>query len=55
MVFGRHTTVQRKSSYISRCITELFIQITGWQGLQGEYLSTLLRTYGDTDGDGVDP
>ena len=44
MDFGRHASVQREPS----CITKLFVQVTSLQGLQGEYFSTLLRTYGDT-------
>jgi hypothetical protein len=45
--------MQRKASHITRCITELFIEITGLQGLQGEYFAALLRTYGDTVCDGL--
>ncbi len=33
MGFGRHASVQRKPSYISRHITELFVQIASQQGL----------------------
>jgi hypothetical protein len=31
--------MQRKASHITRCISELFIQITGGQSLQGEYFA----------------